>query len=73
MRNLIRLVLLLGVDFEWLSTGCGEMRHPPHPVAESGGAGWVLPEDERDLLACYASLKALQRETLLAFLRTLTT
>jgi transcriptional regulator with XRE-family HTH domain len=69
VKNLVRLALLLGVNFEWLSTGRGEMQAPPPAVRE---AGWAIPEDERDLLACYASLKAPQREALRAFLHTLT-
>lgn len=66
VKNLIRLALLLGVNFEWLSTGRGEMQ--PSPAA----ARWTIPEDERDLLACYTSLKPPQREALLVFLRSLT-
>jgi transcriptional regulator with XRE-family HTH domain len=69
VKNLIRLALLLGVDFEWLSTGRGEMRPPPAIARE---AGWAIPEDERDLLAGYASLKPPQREALLVFLKSLT-
>ncbi len=71
VKNLARLALLLGVSFEWLSTGRGEMRTAALAAAEPGGPGWLLPDDERDLLACYASLKPPQRDALRAFLHTL--
>ena len=72
VRNLVRLALLLGVDFEWLSTGRGEMHALPLAARDAAAGNWAIPEDERDLLACYASLKAPQREALRAFLHTLT-
>jgi transcriptional regulator with XRE-family HTH domain len=72
MKNLMRLAQLLGVGFEWLSTGRGEMRVPPglsvseaKPVYES-----MLPE-ERRLLNTFARLQPRQREALLGFLESL--
>lgn len=72
VKNLVRLALLLGVNFEWLSTGRGEMHALPLAARDAAAGNWAIPEDERDLLACYASLKAPQREALRAFLHTLT-
>lgn len=70
-KNLARLAMLLGVNFEWLSTGRGEM----HPSAARGARGiatddWMRPE-ERRLLGTFSSLKPNQRKALLGFLESL--
>lgn len=72
MKNLVRLAELLGVGFEWLSTGRGEMRPPPALfVSETASAyEWMLPE-ERQLLNTFARLQPRQREALLGFLESL--
>ena len=72
MKNLVHLSKLLGVGFEWLSTGRGEMRPPPaYSVAEAAATyEWMLPE-ERRLLNIFAHLQPRQREALLGLLESL--
>jgi transcriptional regulator with XRE-family HTH domain len=71
MKNMTRLAMQLGVSFEWLSTGRGEM-HPAttfstrEPVPDD----WMVPE-ERRLLNTYSRLKPQQRMALLGFLESL--
>lgn len=70
-KNLARLAMLLGVRFEWLSTGRGEMvpsseRTAQEPMPES----WILPDEQR-LLNTFSQLKPRQREALLGFLESL--
>ncbi|MDR2186482.1 MAG: helix-turn-helix domain-containing protein [Azonexus sp.] len=65
-KNLMRLATLLGVSFEWLSTGRGKMQpaiEQPEPVAD-----YAMRPDEWRLLGIYARLKPLQRTALLGFL-----
>ncbi len=70
-KNLIRLAILLGVSFEWLTTGRGEMLSSNSLNAcESTPDDWMRPE-ERLLLSEYARLKPEQRAALLGFLETL--
>ena len=77
-RIMGRLAVTLGVSFEWLSTGRGEMV----PSANSNTSDLIqspepspyLPEREEDesrLLVCYARLKPQQRVALLGFLESL--
>lgn len=71
-KNLMRLAMLLGVSFEWLSTGRGEM-HPSTAIAARESAAideWMRPE-ERRLLSTFSDLKPKQRAALLEFLGTL--
>lgn len=68
-KNLTRLAVLLGVSFEWLTTGRGEM-HPPHGASTFNPDDWMLPE-EHQLLSCYSRLKPQQRTALLGFLESL--
>lgn len=70
-KNLMRLAMLLGVSFEWLTTGRGDM-HPSTPLnaREIPTDEWMLPE-ERRLLSSFSSLKPKQREALLGFLESL--
>jgi HTH-type transcriptional regulator, cell division transcriptional repressor len=76
-RIMGRLAVTLGVSFEWLSTGRGEIT-PATPVtmltAGESKASPYLPEREEDesrLLVCYARLKPQQRVALLGFLESL--
>lgn len=70
-----RLARILGVSFEWLTTGRGEMAGGTTVlVARDGKASAYLPEmeaDEQQLLMCYARLKPAQRKALLGFLQSL--
>ena len=68
-KNLTRLAVLLGVSFEWLTTGRGEM-HAPHGTTAFHPDDWMLPE-EHQLLSCYSRLKPQQRTALLGFLESL--
>lgn len=70
VKHLIRLAMLLGVSFEWLSTGRGEMHAAP-AMQETTPGTWGIPDDERQLLNCYARLKPPQRVALLSFLQSL--
>lgn len=73
MKNMVRLVKLLDVGFEWLSTGRGEMR-PPSPVlsvSEPAPAYEKMLPEERRLLDLYARLQPGQRKALLGFLESL--
>ncbi|MEY4592191.1 MAG: hypothetical protein RIR18_1086 [Pseudomonadota bacterium] len=74
-RIMGRLAVTLGVSFEWLSTGRGEMR----PTEKTGLLMAAEPspylpereEDENRLLVYYARLKPQQRVALLGFLESL--
>jgi transcriptional regulator with XRE-family HTH domain len=70
-KNLARLAVLLGVSFEWLTTGRGKM-HPSTTLSarEPAPDDWILPE-ERRLLSTYSRLKPRQRTALLGFLESL--
>ncbi|MBI5626209.1 MAG: helix-turn-helix transcriptional regulator [Nitrosomonadales bacterium] len=71
MKNMARLAMLLGVNFEWLTTGRGEMRSSTKLKArEPVPDDWILPE-ERRLLSTYSRLKPKQRTALLGFLESL--
>jgi transcriptional regulator with XRE-family HTH domain len=66
--NLVKLAVVLNVRFEWLATGRG----PRHFDAASqnnrpdyGPGGAFMSEDQRALLAAYASLPANKRRALL--------
>jgi len=70
-KNLARLAILLGVNFEWLTTGRGEMLSSNSQNArETTPDDWIRPE-ERRLLREYARLKPKQRTALLEFLEAL--
>lgn len=70
-KNLARLAMLLGVSFEWLTTGRGKMHLSTTPGArKSVTDDWILPE-ERRLLSTYSRLKPQQRTALLGFLESL--
>lgn len=71
MKNMARLAMLLGVSFEWLTTGRGKM-HPSTKLSarEPVPDDWILPE-ERRLLGIYSRLKPKQRTALLGFLESL--
>ena len=70
-KNMARLAIMLGVSFEWLSTGRGEMHPSTAPgTRESATDDWILPE-ERRLLSTYSRLKPQQRTALLGFLESL--
>lgn len=70
-KNLARLAIMLGVSFEWLSTGRGKMISSSTLNAqESTINDWILPE-ERSLLSTYSRLKPKQRTALLGFLESL--
>lgn len=70
-KNLARLAVLLGVNFEWLSTGRGKMQPSTTPSArEPATDDWIRPE-ERRLLSTYSRLKPKQRTALLGFLESL--
>lgn len=70
-KNLTRLAVLLGVSFEWLTTGRGEMHASTTPdTPESPPNDWMLPEEHR-LLSTYSRLKPKQRPALLGFLESL--
>ena len=70
-KNLARLAMLLGVSFEWLTTGRGEMHTSAKLKArEPATDDWILPE-ERRLLSSYSRLKPRQRTALLGFLESL--
>jgi len=70
-----RLANLLGVAFEWLSTGRGDMLPTVGILmAQNNIAQGYMPEPEdheRRLLLCYARLKPMQRASLLGFLESL--
>ncbi len=70
-----RLAGVLGVGFEWLSTGRGEMAPAIGTLTAQDaialGYGPGTEGDERRLLLCYARLKPTQRATLLGFLESL--
>jgi transcriptional regulator with XRE-family HTH domain len=72
LKNMARLAMLLGVSFDWLSTGRGDMLPPAGAMTrqESAEFDWLLPE-ERQLLSSYSRLKPAQRAALLGFLETL--
>lgn len=74
-RIMGRLAMVLGVAFEWLSTGRGAMVPSPQlAVVDESDAAAYQPEREEDenrLLVCYARLKPLQRLALLGFLESL--
>jgi hypothetical protein len=66
-----RLAIMLGVSFEWLTTGRGEMQtSTPLGAREPSTVDWILPE-ERRLLSSYSRLKPQQRTALLGFLESL--
>lgn len=70
-KNLARLAVLLGVSFEWLTTGRGKMQPSTKLSArEPATDDWILPE-ERRLLSTYSRLKPQQRTALLGFLESL--
>jgi transcriptional regulator with XRE-family HTH domain len=69
-KNLARLSVMLGVSFEWLSTGRGEMHSSTPNAQEFSTDDWILPE-ERSLLNTYSRLKPKQRSALLGFLESL--
>ena len=70
-KNLARLAVLLGVNFEWLTTGRGEMQTSRNAqLQEPSPDDWMLPE-EHQLLSCYSRLKPQQRTALLGFLESL--
>lgn len=70
-KNLARLAVLLGVRFEWLTTGRGNMHSSAaHKAREPAPDDWILPE-ERRLLSTYSRLKPVQRTALLGFLESL--
>lgn len=75
VKIMARLAGILGVSFEWLSTGRGEMTPSVGAVTVHNGiaVGYVpeTDEDERRLLLCYARLKPVQRASLLGFLESL--
>ena len=61
MKNMPRLAMQLGVSFEWLTTGRGDMHTFTSPDArEPSTDDWILPE-ERRLLSTYSRLKPQQR------------
>jgi hypothetical protein len=73
-EHLARLAVLLEVNFEWLTTGRGDMDYttgireaslPYRPSAE------FLSEEQQGLLEAYSHLTAKQRSSLLDFLKTL--
>lgn len=70
-----RLARVLGVSFEWLTTGRGGMEPGATIlVARDRTASAYLPEmeaDEQQLLMYYARLKPGQRKALLGFLQSL--
>lgn len=70
-----RLARVLGVSFEWLTTGRGSMEPGATVfVARDHATAEYLPEmeaDEQQLLMCYARLKPAQRKALLGFLQSL--
>lgn len=69
VKMMERLSRVLGVSFEWLSTGRGEIDQGRNKITES-----YTPEldgNERQLLACYSRLKPYQRKALLGFLESL--
>lgn len=68
-KNLTRLAVLLGVNFEWITTGRGEM-YSPHGASAFHSDDWMLPE-EHQLLSYYSRLKPQQRTALLGFLESL--
>lgn len=77
-RIMGRLAVTLGVSFEWLSTGRGDMVPSGNSntgnLIQSPEPSPYLPEreaDENQLLVCYARLKPHQRVALLGFLDTL--
>ncbi|MDO8351012.1 MAG: helix-turn-helix transcriptional regulator [Gallionella sp.] len=70
-KNLARLAIMLGVNFEWLSTGLGKMiSSSTLSTQESTTNDWILPE-ELSLLSTYSRLKPKQRTALLGFLESL--
>ena len=70
-KNLTRLAMLLGVSFEWLTTGRGDMHPSTTPATrEVATDEWMRPE-ERRLLNIFSSLPPKQRTSLLGFLETL--
>ena len=74
-KILARLAHVLGVSFEWLTTGRGEMEPAIGTLTTRDNiAACYTPEmeeDERHLLMCYARLKPPQRKALLGFLESL--
>lgn len=77
LKILLRLSAVLGVNFQWLSTGEGEPGFGPAGLvggraADSGhiaGSYDLLDQDEEDrLLNCYMQLNLMQRQALLALL-----
>lgn len=70
-KNLARLAVLLGVNFEWLTTGRGEMHiSSSQNKNNSLAVDWMRPE-ERRLLSEYARLKPKQRSALLGLLESM--
>ncbi len=76
LKILLRLSAVLGVNFQWLSTGEGE---PYSKVAEllkgggesahiAGGYDLLDRDEEERLLASYMQLSVVQRQALLALL-----
>jgi hypothetical protein len=62
---------MLGVSFEWLTTGRGKMiSSSTLNPQEFTINDWILPE-ERSLLSTYSRLKPKQRTALLGFLESL--
>lgn len=76
LKILLRLSAVLGVNFQWLSTGEGEPYSKVAELLKGGGEsahiadGYdLLDQDEEErLLASYMQLSAVQRQALLALL-----
>jgi hypothetical protein len=73
MENLIKLAVVLNVQFEWLATGRGDMPYlenrefvPVHGFGDSS-----LPRDQRDLLDIFLSLSSKKQRVLIDFMEIL--
>lgn len=70
VERLSRLSIILGVRFEWLATGRGEMKYVPGAKEEQSPYNLEsMAEDQRELLSLYLKLKPQKRIVLLEFLR----
>ncbi|WP_374537207.1 helix-turn-helix domain-containing protein [Chitinimonas taiwanensis] len=66
--SLSATAIALGVAFEWLATGRGEMRVGGLTAREPGLGYEVLPPDQQQLLTLYRKLNAARRGALLRFM-----
>lgn len=72
LRNLIKAAVELGVRFEWLATGRGEMAYTGvREEAPDYGGRDPLPSEVREVLALWQRLPSEQKSAIAVLMRTL--